>query len=217
MSNFQYYTRIYDYIHDYQRLVYDKYSKHGVAFPVTYYNINKNKTVWEDEKIFGGAYERTGDLSGIKWDKYLLIPVYFLEDITTVFDGSEIGYIKAGDTVITIPSSYGILPYPGDMIKFEQSFLRPTDDIYPIYVVSGVETATNAQLTFWKLTVNVYRSRTVDDIEEQLEDSYVFFDYTKKIYTVPQSTFLSRMLVKNEDIKDRLNNLYDPNSGFYFI
>jgi hypothetical protein len=217
MSNFQYYTRLYDYIHDYQRLVYDKYSKHGIAFPITYYNINKSKTVWDDEKIFGGAYERTGDLSGIKWDKYLLLPVYFAEDMTTIFDGSEIGYIKAGETVVTIPSSYGILPYPGDMIKFEQSFLQPNNDTYPIYVVSGVETATNALLTFWKLTVNVYRSRTIDNIEEQLENSYVFFDYTKKIYTIPQSTFLARMLVKNEEIKGRLNNLFDNNSGFYFI
>jgi signal peptidase I len=116
-----------------------------------------------------------------------------------------------------MPSSYGILPYPGDIIKFEQSFLQPTNDVFPIYIVTGVETATNCELTFWKLTVNVYRSRTINDVEEQLEDSYVFFDYTKKIYTVPQSTFLTRMLIKNEEIKDRLNNLFDQNSGFYFI
>jgi len=217
MSNFQYYNRIYDYVRDYQRLVYDKYSKHGVAFPVTYYNINKNKTVWEDEKIFGGAYERTGDLSGIKWDKYLLLPVYFNEDVTTIFDGSEIGYIKEGIGTITIPSSYGILPYPGDIIKFEQSFLQPTNDVFPIYIVTGVETATNCELTFWKLTINVYRSRTISDVEEQLSDSYVFFDYTKKIYTVPQSTFLTRMLIKNEEIKSRLNNIFDQNSGFYLL
>lgn len=217
MSNFQYYTRLYDYIHDYQRLVYDKYSKLGIAYPVTYYNINSSKTVWEDEKIFGGAYEKIGNLSGIKWDRYSLIPVYFSEEISTIFDGSEVGYVKANETRITIPSSYGITPYPNDIIKLEQAFLRPTNDIYPVFIVAGVEKSVNTDLTFWKLKIEIVQSRTVDEVEEQLEDTYVFFDYTKKIYTVPQSTFLTRMLVKNEEIKGRLNNLYDPNSGFYFI
>ena len=44
----QKYTRIYDYIHEYQRLVYDFYSKDVVAFLTTYYHINSDNTVWED-------------------------------------------------------------------------------------------------------------------------------------------------------------------------
>ena len=67
----QNYSRIYDYIHEYQRLVYDFYSKDVVAFLTTYYHINTESTIWEDENLFGGSYDRVGEYSGVKWDKIL--------------------------------------------------------------------------------------------------------------------------------------------------
>lgn len=216
-DNFQKYTRLYSYIQEYQSLVQDHYSKHAIAYIVTYYNINTDETVWDNDKIFGGAYERIGDLSGLKWDKYLLIPTYFSEEISTVFDGDEKGYIKNNETSITIPSTYGITPYPGDMIKLEQEYLRPTNDIYPIYVVSGIEIYPNADRRYWKLKIETFQSKTITQLEEQVEDTYVFFDYTKKIYSVPDSVFLTRMMTKAENTKDVLDNLYDENSGFYYI
>ena len=41
----QNYERMYDYIHEYQKLVHDIYSKDGIAYLVTYYNINKDETI----------------------------------------------------------------------------------------------------------------------------------------------------------------------------
>ena len=90
----QKYTRIYDYIHEYQKLVYDFYSKDVVAFLTTYYHINSEETVWEDENVFAGSYDRVGEFSGVKWDKLLLLPVYYIEDIVTAFYGQDIGYLK---------------------------------------------------------------------------------------------------------------------------
>lgn len=221
-DNFQYYTRLYDYIREYQALVQDHYSKHGIAYLVTYYNINSEETIWDNDKIYGGSYERIGDLSGMKWDKYLLIPVYWSEEISTVFDADEKGYIKQNETNIVIPNTYGITPYPGDIIKLEQEYLRPdgidsTNDIYPILVVSGVEIFPNTDRRFWKLKIETFQSKTTTEVDLQVEDIYAFFNYTKKIYTVPQSTFLTRMMVKSENTTDRLNELYDSNSGIYFL
>ena len=216
MSDFQNYQRTYQYIHEYQDLVYDKYSKAGVRYLVNYYNIDIENTVWEDSKIYGGAYERVGTLSGIKWNKYLLLPVYFIDEISTIFDGQEDGYVKNNETHIVFPNVYGITPYPNDIIKLEQSFLRPTNDIYPTFVVSGVEISANTDKRFWKLKIETIASTTVS-VEEQLNNTYTFFEYTKKIYTVPEATFLTRMMVKNNLIKNTLDNLYDPNSGFYFV
>jgi len=48
----QKYERIYDYIHEYQNLVYEYYSKHVVSFLVTYYNLNLDETIWENEVCF---------------------------------------------------------------------------------------------------------------------------------------------------------------------
>lgn len=213
----QNWERLYGYITEWQNLVYQYYSAQGVAFLTTYYNINKDETIWDDTQLFGGAYERTGPYTGIKWDKYLLFPVYFTEEITTGFEGSEIGLVKEQESSIVMPSVYGVTPYAGDVVKFEQEFLRPSNDIYPIYIVTGVEIHPNTDKRFWKLKVKIYQSKTTDDIDDQVENNYVFFDYDKKIHTVANSTTLARMLAKNETLRSRLKNMWDENSGLYQV
>jgi len=211
----QRYTRLYDYIHEYQHLVYDYYSKHGIAFLTTYYNINTKVTVWENEDLMGGAYEEVGDLTGIKFNKILLLPVYFIEEITTPFDAQDIGYIKENETNIVIPYSYGITPYPRDLVKLEQEYLRPTNDTYPTFVITGAEISTNTDKRFWKLKLEIFQSKTTTQIEQQVEETQVFFDYDKKIHTLADSESLTKLLTKNETLRGTLKNLYDENSGFY--
>lgn len=213
----QKFQRIYDYIHEYQRLVYDFYSKDVVAFLTTYYHIDTQETIWEDENIFAGSYDRVGQYSGVRWKKILLLPVYYIEEMTTQFDGQEIGYVKQGETTFAIPSTYGFTPLVNDKIKVEQSYLRPTNDVYPIYNVVGAETSTNRDRTFWKLKVNVEQSVTTTQLEQQTTDVYVFFEYDKKIHTLENAECLSRLLSKNELLRKIIKgNLYDPRSGFYF-
>jgi len=213
----QLYERIYAYIQDYQRLVYDYYSKHSVAFLVTYYNINTTTTIWDDEHLMGGFYEKIGELSGVKYDKYLLLPVYWIEDVSTPMDGQDVGYIKENETRLIIPSSYGITPYPNDVIKFEQSYLMPEHDGAPLLEVTGVEVHPNTDRRFWKLTVHTDESHVTRDIDLQVEDTYVFFDYDKKIHTVENAASMTRMLSKNEDLRGNLTSMWDSNSGFYFL
>lgn len=214
----QKFSRIYDYIHEYQKLVYDVYSKSSaVAYLVTYYNLNASKTTWDNENLMGGAYEKVGDLSGIKRNKILLLPVYFPETISTAFDGQETGYHKDNESTIVIPSSYGITPYPGDALKLEQSYLRATNDTYPMFMVEGVEISANTDKRYWKLNIKVFESKGKELFDSQTSHTYVFFDYDKKIHTLDDSQFLTKMLVKNETLRSNLKNLFDENSGFYLI
>jgi hypothetical protein len=199
-------------------MIYEIYADDVVSFLCTYYHIDGPETIWEDEDVFAGSYDRVGEYSGVKWNKILLLPLYFTEDITTAFDGSETGLIKENDTTFVIPSIYGITPLVNDKIKFEQSFLRPTNNIYPIFNITGIEKSVNTDFTFWKIHAKVEQSITETQLDEQVQDTYVFFDYDKKIHTVPDSTFLTRLLVKNDVLRDRLKNtFYDKNSGFYFV
>ncbi len=214
----QKFERIYDYIHEYQQLIYDFYSKDVVAFLTTYYHIDTDDTIWEDENMFAGSYDRVGQLSGVRWNKILLLPVYYIDEISTSFDAQDVGYIKENETTFVIPSTYGFVPLPNDKIKLEQSYLRPTNNIYPIYNVSGVEKSVNADRLFWKLKVEVEQSITTSQLDQQLIDTFTFFEYDKKIHTIPDAQFLSRLLSKNETLRGILrNDLYDPNSGYYFI
>ena len=214
----QKYQRIYDYIHEYQNLIYNFYSKDVVAFLTTYYHIDTEDTIWEDENIFAGSYDRVGEFSGVKWNKVLLLPVYYIEDVTTSFDGQDIGYIKDNDSTLIIPSTYGFTPLPNDKIKFEQEYLRPTNDVYPVFNVGGIEKSVNADRLFWKMKVHVEQSITISQLEQQVSDTYTFFEYDKKIHTISDAEFLARLLAKNEDIREiTKDTLYDQRSGYYFV
>jgi len=213
----QKYERIYDYIHEYQNLVYDFYSKDVVAFLTTYYHIDTQETIWEDENLFAGSYDRVGEYSGVQWNKILLLPVFYSEEISTAFDGQDTGYIKENESSFTIPSTYGFTPLPNDKIKLEQSYLQPTNDVYPIFNVTGVEKSVNTQRTFWKLKVKVEQSVTNEQLNLQVSNIYSFFEYDKKIHTLEDAQFMSSLLSKNEDLKSCItNNLYDSRSGYYF-
>jgi hypothetical protein len=214
----QKYSRIYDYIHEYQRLIYDFYSKGVVAFLTTYYHINTEETVWDDENMMGGAYDQLGELSGIRWDKFLLIPVYYIEEVQTPFDAQETGLIKENETQFVIPSSYGFTPLVNDKFKMEQEWLKPTNDTYPIFNVTGIEKSVNADRLFWRLKVEVFQSATQTQLDLQVVDVYTFYEYDKLIHTIDDAQFLTNLLTKNDTLRDRCKQeLFDCNSGFYLV
>lgn len=212
----QLYSRIYDYIHEYQDLLYNYYSKHVVAFLATYYNFNMNETIWDNENLMGGAYEKIGELSGIKRNKILLLPVYFTEDMSVSFNAEDIGYTKHSETVLVIPSTYNLKPYPGDLIKFESEYLNPKNDTYPVYEVTGVEIHPNTERRFWRLRTQVFQSRTTDEVDAQVENIYSFVEYDKQIHTLDDAQFISKLLIKHEELKKCLNKMFDNKCGFYF-
>jgi hypothetical protein len=213
----QKYKKLYEYIYEFQKAIYDVYSKDAVSFLTTYYHIDIDETVWDDSQLFSGAYEKVGEFSGIRWNKFLLIPVYFSEEMTTAFDGSELGYTKDGQTSFVIPSSYGFTPLPNDKFKLDQTFLRPTNDVYPVYTVTGIEKSVNADRLFWRLKVQVEQSVTTDQLDAQVNDTYTFFDYTKKIYAIPDAEYMTNLLIKNSTLRTRSRTFFDQNSGFYLI
>jgi len=214
----QLYTRLYDYIYDYQQLIYDYYSKTATAFLTTYYHLDLDETIWDSTKLTGGYYEKIGQLSGVKWLKILLLPVFFIDNLSGVLTGEDIGMVAEKETSIVIPSSYKFRPYPNDIIKLDQKYLQPAEkDTYAIYVVAGIERSTPLTKTFYKLTVVTEQSRTTTDIEQQVSKTYSFFEYTKFVHTVPDTIFLARMMLKNETLRLRLKDMFDENSGFYFI
>jgi len=164
----QKYSRIYEYIHEYQKMVYDFYSKSVVAFLTTYWHIDTAETIWDDDGISGGPYEQVGDLSGMKWNKFLLVPVYYIEEVQTPYDAQDIGYIKENETQFAIPSTYGFTPLAHDKFKMEQEYLKPTDNTHPIFHVIGVEKSVNADRLFWRLRVEIEQSYSETQLDEQV-------------------------------------------------
>jgi len=218
MSSPQLWQRLYHYIHEYQYLVYEYYAKDAVAFLVTYYHLNKEETIWDNEYVMGGAYEEIGDLTGIRWDKFLLLPIFFIEDVSIVsFDASEIGQNKLTESFFVIPSEYKFIPYPHDIIQFEQDYLQMQPNQHPLYHVSGVEIAPNTDRRFWKLKIEVDQSRTIQEVENQTNDTYMFFEYDKQLHTIENATLLLNLMDMNSKLKASVKNRFDSNSGFYLL
>jgi hypothetical protein len=184
---------------------------------VTYYNLNICETIWEDEDLMGGAYEQVGDLSGIKRNKILVLPLFYSEEISTSFDGQDVGYVKEGETSFVMPSTYNFKPYPNDIIKLEQEFLSPSNDTYPLFIVTGVEIHPNTERRFWKIKCKTFQSEGMSSVESQVINTYSFVEYDKKIHTLEDSQFIARLLYKHSLLKPNLENLYDSRCGYYFI
>lgn len=213
----QNYERLYEYVHEYQELLYDYYSQHAVRFLCTYYNINLEDTVWDDQNLYGGSYAPTGEYSGIKRNKILLLPVYFPEEITTLFDANEEGLIKNTETSIVIPCSHKFKPSVQDVVKFEQDYLRQENDTYPLYRVTGIEIHPNTDKRFWKLKLKVFQSQTTEDLDQQVVNTYSYLEYNKQIYELEDAEFISKLLYKHEILRDTLRNkLFDERVGFYY-
>jgi len=216
----QLYKTIYDYIYDYEKLLYDVYSKNVVSYLTTYYHLDLSTTVWDDKNLMGGYYERIGELSGVKWNKILLLPVFFVEAFTNTFDAEERGYISSSaETQIVIPDSYGIVPYPNDVIKFDQSFINTNsiDSKDPLWTCTNTTKSTFGDKTFIKLHMTLEQTRTTDDMDLQTSETYTFYDYTKNIYTLDDAAFMTKILSKSQTVASNLKNMYDKNTGFYFL
>jgi len=197
-------------------MVYDYYSKHGQAYLVTYYNLDTEQTVWDNENLMGGYYEKIGSLSGVKWKKIFTLPVYFIGETDTIWDAQEAGVVNDGKTEFVIPSSYGITPHFNDIIKLYQNYLQD-DDSYALYSVSGIQKQSPGDKTYYKCSVQVEQSRTTTELDLQVSNTLIYYDYDKKIHELNDSVTMTKLLVKNEIIRSNLKNLFDQNSGLYFI
>ena len=214
----QNYLRQYGYVQEYWKTLYDTYSKHGIAFPVTYYQLDIPNTVWDSDFLMGGAYEKIGPLSGLRWRKILMFPLYDLtSDPASEWSAEDLGYTRTAMIDFYIPSSYGIIPSINDMIKFEQKYLTIRLDSGPLFSITGMQQQSPSNRTYFKCHGEVEQSRKVAQLELQLTDTLVFFDYDKKIHSLNNVTCLTRILSKNETVRANLKNLYDDNSGYYFI
>jgi hypothetical protein len=216
----QLYGRLYDYINEYWKLIHDTYAVHAIPFLVTYYHINKQVTVWDKTYMMGGSYEKFGELTGMKWDKYLLLPVFYIEETFTIFDAQEIGYINEGESGLVVPSNYGFIPLANDMVKFDVDYLSNRHpDPSSIFAVTGLQhhPGMDKYKSYWKLKLSIEQTVNMEIIDKQVENTYVFYDYDKKMHTVQESSSMTKMLSKHNTLKGRLKNLYDQNSGFYFV
>ena len=204
----------YEYPLDYFELLYNYYSCAGVRTPLTYYHLDLSNSVCDKTILNGGSYSRFGELSGMRWKKINLLPVYHMESVQLAMTSDDTGNNFNSTTSFFLPTIYQIQPHVHDFVIYEQ--IKERDDPYtaytPMYEVINIEKASQAKLTFWKAALEV-SGNTKDQIELQLSGNYTFIDYEKQIYPTSDGVFLNKMMVKNSKLN--INEYFNERSGIY--
>ena len=175
----QNWLRIYHYPRDFLELTYRYYAAHGRAYICTYYRLDIPSSGLDLDMLDAGAYETTGDLSGLRWEKIAMLPIYNTEQIQPIFTADERGFGKFDqNSTFNIPSIYGIVPTAKDFVIFDETIVNQDGEnaTSPVYQVVNFEKATNVYITFWKMNIREsYHHK--DEIEAQSREAFSFFDY----------------------------------------
>ena len=216
------FNREYNYIQDYYKHLYKVYAdKYTSAYPVTYYSIDTQNSIWDTDKIMAGTYSRrgVGEFSGLKFKKILLLPVMFMAPIENPQNESnEYGYSMHGSlkTTLVIPSVYGIIPSPDDRIDISFAFQSEDSiNIKGLYAVTNVNPAhIGEEFTLYQLLINVDYNTGL--IEQQISSYWSFYEHERKILPLDNVKTLLTLQDRYKDTVKYINKtIYNDQTGLY--
>jgi len=207
------------YLEDYHYLVYRLYAEEFPAFPCTYYRLDLTNSVYESTGLRSGTYEIVGKLSGYKWHKIHMMPLFLSEAVSEINNEfSEKGTTIDLTSSFVLPYEFGLEPMYNDFVLFSDKVIRPgIEDKYPMWIVTGSSKASISDKTMWKVNIKSY-SYTQDDLDKQVSDEFIFIDYFKKIYPINIAQEILHYMVESvSDIKSIYQNYIDPSNGLLTI
>jgi hypothetical protein len=155
------------------------------SIPITYYSIDWEKSTY-DEKMKAMSFERygVGELSGMRWKKIKLLPIWGVEQMSPAYNASEEGYLLQDSLVtqIVLPGDFGIRPYPWDFVEFEQKYMFGKFMSGPIFVSTNIEIDTYGEDKYYKVRLKTAPNSFITDIQKQISEFQVFVELYNKVY-----------------------------------
>ena len=212
------FIREHRYIEEYYKFVYKHYAGNYSPFPVTYYPVDHENSVYDNDELLGGSYDHQGigNLSGYKFKKILLFPVFGIDPIQLQMSSGESGIsFKDGGTIrFTFTSLFGLIPIVGDYVDL--SFGLQLNNLTNIlFQITNVNKSNMGDLEFFQC-VGAISTHTTDSIEKQLSSYWYFVESENKILHWDNAKVLIKLEERNEDIITSLNSSFDNLSGFYY-
>jgi len=111
-------THYFNYLEEYIRLTHDVYSKAHPAVFCDYYSLDQVNSIYDENYI--SSYQDIGDLSGLRWNKVSLYPVFFGEGSPPALNASEKGTTRedAIRPTVVVPNTGYIEPKILDYLVF---------------------------------------------------------------------------------------------------
>jgi len=214
------FLRRYQYIEDYFYTVHQLYADRYVpSYPVTYYSLDTENTVWDDDQIHGGSYEKlgVGELSGVVWKKIQMLPVFGVEPISFNPETGERGGITLRDsatTQIVFTSLYGLVPLEGDVVDLSFGYTKDNITMKMLYTVNNINLAhQNEYLQIYQLQLRM-APFNVDELEKQISSDWMFYEHEQTILPLENANLLLKLQENSTDLVTGANQLFDK-SGFY--
>lgn len=218
------FLRKYNYIEDYFHTVYELYAEEYVsAFPVTYYSIDKENTVWDDTEILGGSYEKqgVGEWSGVKWKKIIMFPVFGIEQVSMNQVSDERGgmtFLDGMTTQIVFPSMYGLKPIENDVVDMSFGIKHPAINQKGLFTIGNVNISHQGdyfQIYQCRMRVSPFKK---PDIEKQISSDWMFYEHDKIIVSLDKGQMLTKLQITSIDLSNTLNTeIFDKQSSFYLL
>lgn len=214
--------RSYNYQEDYFRTLYEIYSEHYIAcYPVTYYSLDVDSTIWDKEKINAGSYEKggVGELSGVKWKKIQLLPVFGLEQVNMNQSSDEKGgmtYKDGASTQVLFPSVYGLKPLEGDVVDLSFGYKTPAINNKMLFTVNNINQSHMGdffQIYQCQLKMAPFNR---EDVEKQISTDWAFYEHEKTIVPLTNFRRLMKLQQLSVDLATTFNReLFDKQTGLY--
>lgn len=213
--------RTYNYMEDYFLLLYKIYAEAYIAsYPVTYYAIDLEKSTGDIDIIGAGTYERhgIGPLSGYKFKKIEMFPVYGIEPIRPTMTSDEKGgitYLQNAGTRIVFPSIYGLIPSENDIIDLSFGYHSITPKDKMLYVASAVNIAHQGDgYQLYEITLKPSTVK-LENLDKQISEYFIFYEHTKSVIPKSNAIFLLKIITEMSNISSELSNKFNKSSGTY--
>ena len=212
--------RKYNYVEDYFNTAHKIYEKVYQGFPVTYYSIDFDNSVMDLEQLNAGTYEKdlVGPLSGTRFLKILMLPVFSVEPVQPRLNADERGLTTRDSmrTQLAFPDTYNLKPNVGDVVWMSQDFMMKTVDTQPLLIVNNVEYSNWGDYVFYKCDLDI-APFSREQLELQISEYFSFHNFYKRIYRQNVSRLLVKLEEKAEESTATVNGLFEDACGFYLF
>jgi len=167
----------YQYLEEYITMTHSTYSKSGNAVYCDYYSLDKDASVWDENYV--ASYQDIGDLSGLRWNKVSLFPVFFGEGAPASLTGNEKGTTREESIrpTVMVPRTADLEPKLQDYIVFTNLQGETL-----VYQVVNLDYSMPNNRAHFKLQL-FPSHHEIADIEAKVSSRYVYNDVLDIINT----------------------------------
>lgn len=176
-----------DYTDEYLDLILNKYGIIRPNYFCTYFKFDYDNSILDDrENIDAGSYKLLGNLSGRKYKKIQLLPVWLVENHGPIVrTQKEEGINAEFRTSFVLPDYYGLRPTPKDFVYFYNGVSNKYDEGDPTFQVISIEEAFAGKRKIFKVDCkNNYRQITDIDREDVISSQWIYVNFFRKIFSL---------------------------------